>query len=496
MKLHAGARGVILPLLFSVCVFTLPALDLFVNGTPRTTITYDGIADLLYLVPVGGSLVHGISADELLPLFVSAYRVEISGSGSRIMEGDDLADRFSRWYLVPRGAEFDLEGDGWRIAGVKTIRVYGEVAQAADVEVWVSWEGVALLKREIARFAELHGIRIKATEVPKTDSKLLSVLRGGGTPPDVIMVQSDYIPDLVAARAIQNVDYLLPETITSKGLFSFRAGGKVWAVPFYFDSQLLFYNPALVREPIPSSWSLSDMERIAERISRTEIVPMSWNVYSAYWLVPFQVSFGKSPFMEADGRVVIDDQPTGDALRYLLRLKSLGYLAEMERDAMIAEFVSGNVAMILSGSYSIPEFSELGIPFAVAPYPMNDMTGLPVSPLLDFKALAIPRKTKNPVLARRLIQYLCGIGVQQRFTSEMAKLPADERAWDIVKERNPYYPVLRRSADTGTPIPPERGYAVFKGTMWKLLRFVLEGQLTVEETLRQGQTVIDAGIGR
>jgi ABC-type glycerol-3-phosphate transport system substrate-binding protein len=161
----------------------------------------------------------------------------------------------------------------------------------------VSWEGVPLLKREIARFAELHGIRVKVTEVPKTDSKLLSVLRGGGTPPDVIMVQSDYIPDLVEAKAIQNVDSFVPETITSKGLFSFSAGGKVWAVPFYFDSQLLFSNPRLVREPAASSWTLSDMERIAARIAGTGVVPMSWNVYSAYWLVPFQVSFGKIPFL-------------------------------------------------------------------------------------------------------------------------------------------------------------------------------------------------------
>ncbi len=495
MKFPIGSRRAILSfILVAFCAFPLPALDLIVNGTPRAAISHNDIADLLYLVPVGGSLVRGISADELLPLFISVYRVEVSGTGSRTLAGDDLVDRFSRWYLVPRGTEFDLEGDGWRIAGVKTIRVYGEEAPAADVEVWVSWEGVPLLKREIARFAELHGIRVKVTEVPKTDSKLLSVLRGGGTPPDVIMVQSDYIPALVEAKAIQNVDSFVPETITSKGLFSFSAGGKVWAVPFYFDSQLLFSNPRLVREPAASSWTLSDMERIAARIAGTGVVPMSWNVYSAYWLVPFQVSFGKIPFLEADGSVRIDDSPTREAIRYLLRLKSLGYLAEMERDAMIAEFVAGNVAMILSGSYSIPDFLELGIPFSGSPYPMNDRTGLPVSPVLDFKAFAIPRKTRNPVLARRLIQYLCGIGVQQRFTAEMAKLPADERAWEIVKARNPYYPVLRYSADTGTPIPPERGYAVFKNTMWKLLRFALEGQLTVEETLRQGQAVIDANM--
>jgi hypothetical protein len=64
--------------------------------------------------------------------------------------------------------------------------------------------------------------------------------------------------------------------------------------------------------------------------------------------------------------------PTREAIRYLLRLKSLVDLAEMERDAKIAEFVAGNVAMILLRFLQHPDFLELGIPFSVSPYPMTD----------------------------------------------------------------------------------------------------------------------------
>jgi hypothetical protein len=46
--------------------------------------------------------------------------------------------------------------------------------------------------------------------------------------------------------------------------------------------------------------------------------------------------------------------------------------------------------------------------------------------------------------------------------------------------------------DSGTVIPPDRVYGVYKNTMWKLLRLALSGQLSPEETLRAGQQLMDA----
>jgi maltose-binding protein MalE len=133
----------------------------------------------------------------------------------------------------------------------------------------------------------------------------------------------------------------------------------------------------------------------------------------------------------------------------------------------------------------------LGVPFAAAPYPHNRKTRKPVSPLLDFKAFGITKRTRNPVLARRVIEYLTGIGVQQRYTAAVSKLPANTEAWSIIEGKNPYYDTLYKSYRAGTVIPPANSYKIYKNTMWKLLRFALTGQLTAEETLRKGQEIID-----
>ncbi len=188
---------------------------------------------------------------------------------------------------------------------------------------------------------------------------------------------------------------------------------------------------------------------------------------------------------------MINDDPTRTALEYILSLQEKGYLDFRERDGMISRFLTGDVAMILSGSYSIPEFESLHIPFAVAPYPYNEKAKKSIAPLLDFKAFAITRKTKAPILARRVIEYCTGTGVQQRFCHEVSKIPANTRAWPVMKLQNQYYDTLYKSYTIGAVIPPEDSYKIYKNTMWKLLRFALTGEMSVEETLEEGQRIIE-----
>jgi ABC-type glycerol-3-phosphate transport system substrate-binding protein len=398
-----------------------------------------------------------------------------------------------------------LRYGGELISHVATISIWGERLADDDLEIWVSWEGTDHLKEEIRRFAERHGLNIIATEVPKTASKLLAVLRGGGKLPDVAMVQSDAVSGLARAKALQNLDYLSIPNMTPKGWEAFQWEDKIWAVPFTFDVQLIFYNPDIAELNHPNhvmggkgtGWTLSELESIAERIRQqgssdsAKIVPMAWNVYSAYWVTAFQKGFGKADIIEPDGGIRIDDEPTKEALRYLLDLSRKGLLQPMERDAMIATFASGRAGIILSGSYSIPHFIDLGIPFGVMAYPVHPTHGAPLAPFLDFKGFALTRKTRHPVLARRLIQHLTGAGVQQRFSLSLTKMPARRDVWPAIEEKNPYFPALSESYEKGIVVPTAPSYAIFKNTMWKLLRLIFSAQMSIDEALEQGQRIIN-----
>jgi len=476
------------------------------------------------LVLEGGEHVRGLALGELLPLLSEAWRMELrsaretrvvsrveapaskgpaaGAAGSSLVEDSDLANRLFSIYVVEgKTGGWDLCYGIERFRDLSSVALTGEILDEDGLEVWLSWEGVGELKAEIARFAKEHGKRITCVEVPNTQTKLLTLARAGGKLPDLAQIQSDYVPALAGARIIQGIGRLRTDRLASKGFEAFESGGVSWAVPLYYDAQLVFYNKKLVGVP-PVDWSLDDLAALAReadsRAARSSSgklkAPFCFNAYSAYWLVPFIAGFGKERFVEPDGRILLDDGSAKKALDAIIALRDDGVLVPAERDAMVSWFASGKAAFILAGSYSIPEFSKLGIDFGTAPYPLAARGGRPIAPLLDFKGFAISRRTERPVLARRLIEHLTGQSFQRRFTAALGKLPANLAASESSREANPYWPSLSRSARIGIVVPPAESYALFKNVMWKLLRLVLSGEMGTAEAIDTAQRLVDAGL--
>ncbi len=470
----------------------LRALDISLGGRVIRSVPSSELESLSRPLSLGpGAAEKTVALGELCPLFSELWRMEASSRTVRkVWEGDDLGERLFDTQIAKSGSGWDLVLGAERLRGVERVELSGERLTEKSLEVWLSWEGVPELKEEIASFAASHGVSVRVTEVPNTQTKLIALARAGGQMPDVVMIQSDYVPALAAARVIQSVEYLKTADLVPKGFDAFRHGGKYWAVPFYFDAQLVFYNRRLAGGDIPETWTTDDLERIATKLAGGARAanglkaPMAWNVYSAYWLLPFMAGFGKSSILNPDDSITVDDAPTAAALSWLLDLAKRGLLEPAERDAMISWFASGRTAFILSGSYSIPEFTKIGIDFGVAPYPALSATGEPLAPLLDFKGLAIGRRTTKPILARRLVQFMTSPGIQASFTAKLSKLPASKAAMESSRTENRYYAQLKRSYDIGLVVPPAESYAAFKNVMWKLLRFCFTGQMDVATTLK------------
>jgi ABC-type glycerol-3-phosphate transport system substrate-binding protein len=467
------------------------ALTVSINGKVERSITVGDILRTGHRVPVGGVDARGLTLLEAVPLLISCDRITVQGAtGERAWNRADLAERLGGGYFVADSGGVDLWFAGDTVPDVDRIDLRAEPLLDTELTVWLSWEGVDQLKAEIAGFADRHGMTINAIETPSIKSKLIAVVRGGGKIPDVVMVQSSDLPELTAARVVQPFDPDSVPDVIRKGLDAMRLDGRHWAAPFYFDTQLAFIRTDISQVP-PVDWSFTDMEKIAAEIHRDGNIPLSWNAFSAYWLAPFQTAFGKDSLVDEDGAVTIDDEPTRRAIRYLTELQARGLLQMLERDAMVTLFVEGKIGIILTGSYSIPRFQELGIPFAVVPLPVNDELDRPAAPFLDFKGFAITRRTQNPVLARRLIQHLCSTGVQERFTSALAKLPAERNALKMVERYHPFAEAMFESLARGVTVPPDRSYVVYKDTMWKLLRLAFGAPAEIEELLQKGQGILD-----
>lgn len=444
----------------------------------------------------GGRVVTGVSLGEALPLLYDLYSFELShAEGTTRLDAAAVADALYSTILYAESGIRHLYHGGRTFSHVEGISVGGEVLAASELEAWISWEGTDLIRDEIGRFADLYDIQARVTVVPNTASRLTATERARGRQPDVVLIQSDYLPDLLDQEVLQPLAPAStgPGDPPDPASAAFASGGRLWAQSLYFDSHLVFYNPQLVRVPAAAArgdWTLEDLERAAGRVAGRVEVPLTWNAYSAYWLTPFVLGYGKDAVISEEGRVKMDDDPTRQALRRILSMMDEGSLIPMERDAMTAFFTTGRAAFILTGSYSIPSFESLGIPFAVAPYPRIAATGRPVAPFLDFKGFAVPRRTRNPVVARRLIAYLTAPSVQARIALPTRKMPADRSAWPLVVDEHPYAEALVASYEIGVPVPNHRSYTVYKSLMWRMLRFVLDGQMSIDDMLRQSDRML------
>jgi arabinogalactan oligomer/maltooligosaccharide transport system substrate-binding protein len=447
-------------------------------------------------VPTGVAGERGYSLGELFPPQLEAWRLQLSsGTGARtVLNADDFGERLFDMYVVESGGLWDLvfdpaaSGTRERFRGITVLELTGEPCPEKNIEVWVSWEGVPELKAEIKRWADRAGVTAKVVDVPSIKSKLVTVLRGGGKVPDVVMIQSDYLPDLVEAGALQPLDGLRLPTAGAKGRNAFRLSGRLFGAPFYCDAQLVFYSTALIRQAPRPDWTLDDMERLAKASGAQ--VGAAWNAYSAYWFLPFVIGFGKESIMGAHGKMDLRHPAYVKALTYLKDSIARKFLTPMERDAMMAYFTSGKAAFILSGSYSVPEFRRLGLPFGVAPFPLVAEGGKRLAPMLDYKGWAVTRTTKSPALSRRLIQYLSGAGIQASFCGPQGKLPADENAWALMPAGDPYLATIRASWEAGIAVPPDPVYGDFKNASWKLIRLFLGGDTNVDETLSALATIM------
>ncbi|MFW5711037.1 MAG: sugar ABC transporter substrate-binding protein [bacterium] len=493
--------------LAAAAAVNIGALEISVNKTHSDTLSPLELQTIARIRPVGGELLNTVVVEELLPVCRSLERLTVtSGSGKtvRLTEDGSVLPLYHSYLQLDSGGRLrflhtDTAGRVMgRLDSVASIEIEAELHDSDSLEVWVSWEGVEELKSEIRRWSELHGIDVQVNEVPKSDSKMLSVLRGGGRPPDVLLIQSDYIPPLTAAGALQPMVRFPTDGFARKSLDALSQEGKLWAVPFCFDAQMLFYRRDLMsidsQESGRAGWDLQEFEEISSGLLARGIAPAAWNAYSAYWLLPFQLGFGKQSILEADGSVQANDPATIAAVTYLKHLIDKGILDLRERDSMFSRFISGDVAMMLSASFSIPELERLGVDFGVAPFP--DGPQGPIRPLLDFKGFAIARKTRRPLLARRFLLSMSDPAVQHAFTSAVFKLPVSELAWKLAKRENPYFQVMRYSYETGVPVPSSQGYKVYKNTMWKMLRFLLTGKMPVETGLERAQSLIDSQMTR
>jgi maltose-binding protein MalE len=272
--------------------------------------------------------------------------------------------------------------------------------------------------------------------------------------------------------------------------------GQLWGLPDTAGFHLLlYYNRDLIDTPPANTATLFEFARTAQEGSDGTRWGIGFNSYDPLWLLPWLTPYGGRLTDEAD-QPALDPAAVQAALE--LYLSWLGRLPNQEESAaaiaplatyeeMRAQFLAGDMAMIIDGEWSIFELSLTDtINWGVARLPNVSIDGetQPAAPLVLARYWGINRTVTGDraLAAATFLEFITRPERQLAWTSQFGLLPTQRQALDnpLIGD-NPALKVSARQMRAGQMAPLGTNVNAILNQMREPLRQAIDGELTPAE---------------
>ncbi|MEP6769663.1 MAG: sugar ABC transporter substrate-binding protein [Acidobacteriota bacterium] len=372
-------------------------------------------------------------------------------------------------------------------------------------------EVVAQLLPEFTR--RNPGVRVEVQQIPWTAAheKLLTAFVGDAMP-DLAPIGNTWVPEFQAIGALEALDTRAGASGFLTGADDFSGvwetnvlGGKLWGVPWYVDTRVVFYRRDLLaaagfREP-PATWA--QWRRAMERL-RAASGGQRYGILlpSDEWTQPVILGMerGSSLLKENGGRGAFSDPEFRGAAEFyvsLFRDSLAPVLSWSEIGNVYQEFARGTFAMWITGPWNIGEFRrkmplELRDAWATAPIPSPE-PGTPGVSLAGGSSLVLFRSSRRKDDAWKLVEYLSEPAQQALFYRLVGDLPARRSAWlDPALARDPAVAAFRTQLERVLPTPKVPEWEQIATRLFERLEPAIRGRVTVPAALAALDADVDA----
>jgi multiple sugar transport system substrate-binding protein len=355
----------------------------------------------------------------------------------------------------------------WLVAGCAP----GDKAQT--ITFWAMGREGETVRRLLAEFEhENPGIRVDLQTLPWTGAhqKLLTAFAGGSTP-DVCQLGNTWIAELTTLGALMPLESMIEASGVVKPQDYFpgiwetnRVDGRLYGVPWYVDTRLLFYRRDLLAQAgfdhPPRDWAewsrqLAAIKAMVGPERYAVLLPL--NEFEQLLSLGLQQG---EPLLRAGGRYGNFESPGfKKALRFYVDMFRLGW-APLKANTQIsnvwAEFGRGFYSFYLSGPWNIAEFkarmpADRQDAWTTAPLPGPDGPG---ASLAGGSSLVIFEASSHKRAAWQLIEYLSRPDVQHRFYLLVGDMPPRRTTWDNGNlAEDPYARAFREQLERVKPTP-------------------------------------------
>lgn len=327
----------------------------------------------------------------------------------------------------------------------------------ADVSGELTWWDTSDAKNEAPAYkaliedfnAEYPNVTIDYQSVPFADAqnKFKTAAQAGSGAPDILRAEVAWVPEFASLGYLYELDGT-PLTEESDDYLPAPVGsttyeGKTYGVPQVTDSLALMYNKELLKEAgvnePPTTWE--EMKTAAKTIKDETGKDGVYLNPTGYYMLPFIYGEG-GDLIDADGKkiTVNSDQAVAGAKKAQELLGSEGFTKPAATDAytaMMKDFTSGDVAMIIQGPWEVKNVSDAkgfggAENLGIAPVPGgSERAGAPVGGH-DYVVWSGMEESKSEA-AIAFIQFMSSTETQVKLADELGVLPTRTSAYDQVK---------------------------------------------------------------
>jgi multiple sugar transport system substrate-binding protein len=293
------------------------------------------------------------------------------------------------------------------------------------------------------------GVQVRVQQLPWTAAheKLLTAYAGDSLP-DLCQLGNTWLPEFTALDALEPLDARIASSsiqrddyfagILDTNVMPTAQGARLFGLPWYVDTRLLFYRSDLLREAgfarAPQTWAewMDAMRAIKQRGGA--------NRFGA--LMPLNEPDPLFAMALQQGALLGDDDTHGAFSKPAFR-RALDFyngifhegLAPAMTDTQISnvwdEFARGMFTFYVSGPWNIGEFrrrlpAAMQGHWATAPLPGPDGPGVSTA---GGSSLVLFKGSKRKDAAWKLIEFLSQTDTMQRFHALTGDLPPRRSAW-------------------------------------------------------------------
>jgi multiple sugar transport system substrate-binding protein len=405
-----------------------------------------------------------------------------------------------------------------------------------DVIQLTLWHGVNpphnrdVLQELVEQFNRQHPqIQVNSLYVGQEDQQTPKILASvvGNVPPDLLWFNPTITGQLVALDAIRPLDDWLATSAIADAidpaLFeSMRFQGHTWSVPFGTNNAGIFYRPSLFAAAgitqRPRTWQ--EFREVAKTLTRDFngdgrvdqhgiLLPLGKGEWTVFMWLPFMWSGGGelvttgeghpnsllSPTAEAKAGVNLVNDGAIAALQFWQNLIEDGsaVLSLPERGYEMDGFLSGQVAMQLSGPWTLGQLRTAGVDFGVIPFPSQVRPATVIGGENLFLFKTNPEREKA---AFTFAEYVMGEEFQTQWAMKTGYLPINlqarqSEAYQAFVEEQPSVQVFLEQAAFGRARPMIQGYARISENLGRAIEAVLLGKRSPKDALVQAQKRVE-----